>query len=183
MKELNACEVRRLNQLNSTACLHKCDLPRICDWNSRRFDLGSTFDSNVAFHTCRTFSFGDWEYWQRIEYREKLWIWLKMRLQHVQELFKSNAFLFLAHEAKRFQPLFLLSPFSVVTLSVFHRPTKGMFKEVRKSRFNSVLQIKLTLKPCSSLYFVFYIYCATQETFMIRITKKYKNVESNGEEA
>jgi len=52
-RELNACEVRRLNQLNSTVKI-KCDVCRICDWNNRRFDLGSTFDSNVAFHMCRT---------------------------------------------------------------------------------------------------------------------------------
>ena len=28
-------------------------LCRIYDWNSRRFDLSSTFDSYVAFHMCR----------------------------------------------------------------------------------------------------------------------------------
>ena len=106
-----------------------------------------------------------------------------MRSQLVQELVKSTAFLLYAHEAKRFQPLFLLSFFSFATLSIFHRQTKSLFKEVRKRRFNSVLQITLTLKPCSSLYFVFCIYCATQKNFVIRITKKYKNVESNGEEA
>ena len=37
-RELNAYEVRRLNQLNSTAKI-KCDVCRIWDWNSRRFDF------------------------------------------------------------------------------------------------------------------------------------------------
>ena len=52
----------------------RCGVCRICEWNSRRFDLGSTFDSNVAFHVCRTscMNFSKlllyyWEYWLRTE--------------------------------------------------------------------------------------------------------------------
>ena len=60
MRELNACEVRRLNQLNPTVYMSiKCDFRRICNWNSRRFDLGSTFDSNVAFHMCLVLETGN----------------------------------------------------------------------------------------------------------------------------
>ena len=51
MRELNACEVRRLNQL----------LIRLFELNAtfavsatETVDLGSTFDSNVAFLMCRT---------------------------------------------------------------------------------------------------------------------------------
>ena len=60
VKELNACEVRRLNQLNPTVYTSiKYDVRRICNWNSRRFDLGSTFDSNVAFHMCLVLETGN----------------------------------------------------------------------------------------------------------------------------
>ena len=107
-----------------------------------------------------------------------------MRSQQVQELVKRTAFLFYAHEAETISTFVLA--FIFFLCHSYHLPQtnkKSLFKEVRKRRFNSVLQITLTLKPCSSLYFVFCIYCATQKNFVIRITKKYKNVESNGEEA
>ena len=44
--EMTACEMQDLNWTVTNLLL--C---RICDWNSERFDSGSTFDSdNVAFH-------------------------------------------------------------------------------------------------------------------------------------
>ena len=47
--EMTACEMQDLNW--TVTNLRLC---RICDWNSERFDSGSTFDSdNVAFHMWR----------------------------------------------------------------------------------------------------------------------------------
>ena len=55
-------------------------LCQICDWNSRKFDLGSTFHLEVAFHICRIqcinhrnpypywiIFFRDWKYLQQTE--------------------------------------------------------------------------------------------------------------------
>ena len=47
-QELNACEVRHLNQLNATFAYLRLKPSKI--W----LTVGSTFDSNVAFHVCRT---------------------------------------------------------------------------------------------------------------------------------
>ena len=86
-----------------------------------------------------------------------------------------------------FNPSFLPHFFPLpASLSILHRRTESLFKEVRKRRFNSVLQIKSTLEPCSSLYFVFvfFFFCHTNKLHdLIQLQKRYKNVESNGEEA
>ena len=75
---------------------------------------------------------------------------------------------------------FLILFISFAPLSNLHRRTENLFKEVRKRRLNSVLQIKSTPKPClrSSLYFV-YLYpdfecILPQINYMITKTKKYK---------
>ena len=106
-----------------------------------------------------------------------------MRFQHVLELVKSTVFLFYKHEAKRFQPLFLLSFFSFATLSIFHRRTKSLFKEVRKRRFNSVFKLNQLLNRVLAciLYFAFIV--PHRKISWLELQKKYKNVDSNGEEA
>ena len=83
---------------------------------------------------------------------------------------------------------FLILFISFASLSNLHRRTENLFKEVRKRRLNSVLQIKSTPKPClrSSLYFVFvswfWMHFATDKLHDYK-NKKIQSVESNGEEA
>ena len=49
----NCFEMGLLNQLNSTVSIKYEYFCRICDKNSGKFDLSSTFDLEVAFHMCR----------------------------------------------------------------------------------------------------------------------------------
>ena len=50
--KLNACKMRRLNQLNA-ACFNSMRVSRTFDWSSRIFDWSSVVDLNAAFYMCR----------------------------------------------------------------------------------------------------------------------------------
>ena len=50
--KLNACKMRRLNQLNA-AYFNSMRVSRICDWSSRICDWSAVVDLNAAFYMCR----------------------------------------------------------------------------------------------------------------------------------
>ena len=50
--QVNACKMRRLNQLNA-AYFNSMRVSRIFDWSSRICDWSSVVDLNAAFYMCR----------------------------------------------------------------------------------------------------------------------------------
>ena len=71
---------------------------------------------------------------------------------------KEFCILFLAHDAKRFQPFFLAFIISFALLSILHRRTKSLFKKYVKEDLTPFFKLNQLLNRACAQAYVLYLY-------------------------